>query len=550
MADDYEKRIAEIETLVASGDFWLDKNKAQELITELNQLKRAVAGGGSAITNKSTIASMSDTNSTPRFLLVSGSTKNTVLVLIFFGIVLLSFLLYIFLTHNSVVPILPKPIPGKVVDVTSAIPQDTLANFATCLKDSGAAFYENGNMESVAEKSLFGVASYDLPFATCTTDETSVTKSKFNFCMYKSDPTIRYPVWVFPDGTQFDNSVDRGNLFTLLSQKTKCSLPRPSIASVARISVPPDTTSVAVSGKYAYVVSYGVDREAGGSLQVFDVSDPSKPLLLHTTLLKHGPQAITVSGKYAYIVDVADNLLEVFDISVPSKPTRIAEMSTLLRPHSIVVQGKYAYIASVGSANVKAYLPFPKQENGYLQIIDISNPLKPLSVGQISVGEYPTDVEVDSHYAYVLSHNSGDLQILDVSIPTDPSLVSNTYIGLDSISLALSGKYLYVTISAAQGQILAFDISNPIKPPQGRLGVTPSRPVWLFSSDGNVYSVDRPSKIFQIFNATQFDDQSHLYGTAGISTYGNPVRVFVSQPYAYIISEEEKDSWLEIFKIQ
>lgn len=44
MADENEKRIQEIETLMASGDFWLDKNKAQELVREYNELKK----GGNA----------------------------------------------------------------------------------------------------------------------------------------------------------------------------------------------------------------------------------------------------------------------------------------------------------------------------------------------------------------------------------------------------------------------------------------------------------------------------------------------------------------------
>ncbi|MSU55290.1 MAG: hypothetical protein EXS46_01990 [Candidatus Taylorbacteria bacterium] len=544
-----EIRIKELEEAMNAPDFWADKNRAQAAIKELQNLKVEIESYDQSVTAVPVRETAADISSVSNSFATFRSMKNIVGVLILASVALFGLSIFLFLDQKSSVPLISKNISDKTANVKPVVTQNVIANFVTCLRDSGSSFYENGNMESVAEKSLFGVASYDLPFATCTTDETDVTKSKFDFCMFKSDPTIKYPVWVFPDGTQFDSSVDAGNLFTLLSQKTKCSLPRPSIGLAARISLPPDAISIAVSEQYVYVVSYGPDREAGGSLQVFDVSDTSKPLLLHTTLLKHGPQAIAVSGKFAYIVDVADSLLEIFDISLPSKPVRIAEVSTLLRPRSIVVQGKYAYITSVGAANVKTYLGFPKQENGYLQVIDISNPIKPLPVGQTVVGEYPVDVAVDSHYAYVLSHNSGDLQILDVSIPTEPSLVSNTYIGPDSVSLALSGKYLYVTISAAQGQILALDISNPNRPPQGRLGVTPARPVWLFSSGGNVYSVDYPSKIFQIFDATQFDDQSYLYGTAGVSTYGNPVRVFISQPYAYIISEEDKNSWLEIFKI-
>ncbi|TSC55736.1 MAG: peptide chain release factor 2, partial [Parcubacteria group bacterium Greene0416_79] len=39
-----EKKIAELETLMASGDFWADKQKAQEAVREYNALKKE--GGG------------------------------------------------------------------------------------------------------------------------------------------------------------------------------------------------------------------------------------------------------------------------------------------------------------------------------------------------------------------------------------------------------------------------------------------------------------------------------------------------------------------------
>lgn len=51
--NDREKRIADIETLMESGDFWIDKSKAQELLREYNELKRGGNGenfdGGDAI---------------------------------------------------------------------------------------------------------------------------------------------------------------------------------------------------------------------------------------------------------------------------------------------------------------------------------------------------------------------------------------------------------------------------------------------------------------------------------------------------------------------
>jgi peptide chain release factor 2 len=44
--EEAQKRITEIETLMQSADFWADKNKAQAMVKELNDLKEEVANGG------------------------------------------------------------------------------------------------------------------------------------------------------------------------------------------------------------------------------------------------------------------------------------------------------------------------------------------------------------------------------------------------------------------------------------------------------------------------------------------------------------------------
>jgi peptide chain release factor 2 len=44
--EETQKRITEIETLMQSADFWTDKNKAQVMVKELNDLKEELANGG------------------------------------------------------------------------------------------------------------------------------------------------------------------------------------------------------------------------------------------------------------------------------------------------------------------------------------------------------------------------------------------------------------------------------------------------------------------------------------------------------------------------
>lgn len=46
MQEEKNKRIIEIENLMQQGDFWLDKNNAQSLVKELNDLKRQESGSG------------------------------------------------------------------------------------------------------------------------------------------------------------------------------------------------------------------------------------------------------------------------------------------------------------------------------------------------------------------------------------------------------------------------------------------------------------------------------------------------------------------------
>ena len=44
--NDREKRVAELEALMAGANFWADKEKAQEIVREYNELKKGTSEGG------------------------------------------------------------------------------------------------------------------------------------------------------------------------------------------------------------------------------------------------------------------------------------------------------------------------------------------------------------------------------------------------------------------------------------------------------------------------------------------------------------------------
>ena len=149
--------------------------------------------------------------------------------------------------------------------------------------------------------------------------------------------------------------------------------------------------SVAVSGRYAYVVDYA------SGLQIIDISNPATPTLTGTYDTSGNALGIAVSGRYAYVADDASGL-QIIDISNPATPTLTGTYDTSDYSSGIAVSGRYAYVADGGSG---------------LQIIDISNPASPTLVGAYDTADYATGVTISGRYAYV---TDGDLGLNVINI--------------------------------------------------------------------------------------------------------------------------------------
>jgi hypothetical protein len=63
-----------------------------------------------------------------------------------------------------------------------------------------------------------------------------------------------------------------------------------------------------VAGRYAYVANYV------GSLQIFDVSNPTNAISVGSVSTGSGPISVAVSGRYAYVVNFNGNTLQIFDL--------------------------------------------------------------------------------------------------------------------------------------------------------------------------------------------------------------------------------------------
>lgn len=235
--------------------------------------------------------------------------------------------------------------------------------------------------------------------------------------------------------------------------------------------------AVVVSGNYAYITSFG-----GNALEIIDVSNPSQPV--HKASISDGggaapflnqPWGLTVIGDYAYVVSNVSNALEIIDISNPGQPVHKGSLTDgggvapfLRSPLSITVKDNYAYIGLGGGG---------APGSGGFEIIDVSNPAMPKHQGFLAdgAGSAPYlrgiySVTVKGSYAYMTDQITGALEIVNVTNPAQPvhtgSLRSvNTFpqTMVNPFCIAVSGDYAYVVGQAISG-LTAIDIRNPASP--------------------------------------------------------------------------------------
>ena len=97
---------------------------------------------------------------------------------------------------------------------------------------------------------------------------------------------------------------------------------------------------------------------------------------------------------------------------------------------------------------------------GGLWIVDVKNPAQPTAIGFLPMSDYPEDVKVVGHYAYVVEAFEG-LKIVDVSDPGQPKLVGAHVTPSNATKIAVESDIAYV---AGYFSLQVFDVSDRFKP--------------------------------------------------------------------------------------
>jgi hypothetical protein len=213
----------------------------------------------------------------------------------------------------------------------------------------------------------------------------------------------------------------------------------PTMTKVRNVDTPVFTSDVAVSENKAYVAD-----EKGGFL-VFDVQDVTQPVRLGSLLAHPGfsdPKAVVVSGNLAFVRDLTNGVI-VLDVSDATLPQ---------------FRSNY-YMDGVGptaAAGSRAYMG----TKGGFDVVDISDPSKPLKLGQYRNGSVNiADLVINGNYIYTPAG-----EVVDVRNPGAPQKVGS--LPLVGGILKISGNRLFALLSGNSPYFYIFDLSQPAAPMQ------------------------------------------------------------------------------------
>lgn len=194
-----------------------------------------------------------------------------------------------------------------------------------------------------------------------------------------------------------------------------------------------DAISIATAGNYVYL---GRATNPGNEFFVFDVTDPSNPILSGQLALSGDPKDIVVSGNYAYIASTSNSSeFQVIDISTPSSPTLAAAFDltasnsgSATTDASAVVIGKtnYVYLTRKNSGGKEFY------------ILNVSTPTSPSLVGSVDLNGDISEITAEGDYAFVAStDDSQEFQVIDVTTVSSPTFSAS--LDLDQGDTAANG---------------------------------------------------------------------------------------------------------------
>lgn len=232
-----------------------------------------------------------------------------------------------------------------------------------------------------------------------------------------------------------------------------------------------EATGIDVINKIAFMTAKASDSKKS---DFFVVSAPDPEDISVVASIDTGPgpcpgagcgpglNAVDAAGSYAYVAqDKTSSQLQIINIANTSSPN-VASSFTLPG-----VSGSGAVGNSIYYYGGRVYIGTKTATGPEFHVVDVSNPLNPVSLGSKKIGADVNGIVVRGTTAYLAtSDDNAELILLDVSKPTS----SITQLAAYNATGTADGKSIYLVGSkaylgrASGGDFQVFDVSNPSSP--------------------------------------------------------------------------------------
>ena len=241
------------------------------------------------------------------------------------------------------------------------------------------------------------------------------------------------------------------------------------------------TADLFVEDTLAYIINWEnyPDQDSVSGLWIIDIANLKKPKILshHIGITRYlsgysYPSSITKSKNLIFLTQIPDltndSTLEIIDVSNPLNPVTKSVFRTNYTPYDVAVSDTIAFIPTV---------------DGGIRIINISNPENPIEVSSILNYAYSVCVQGNLLYEFALYFN-----VIDISDISNPVLISsiNTNNGSINFRLKVQDNYAY-WLANDFGLI---DITDPKKPVQITQFAFTETPWGIAISNDKVYITD------------------------------------------------------------
>jgi len=180
-----------------------------------------------------------------------------------------------------------------------------------------------------------------------------------------------------------------------------------------------------------------------GFVDIFDITDPTEPVIINSVPYAGFPYEIRYSNGYAYLAAQSGGLA-VLDVDPPESASVVATITSAGAYTGVWVDGPYAYATSGMS----------------LQIVDIDPPETALIVKSVDMPTQARDVTTYGGYAYVADTDMG-AQIVDIDPPGSAAIVGSFTCHFWPTECLADGNTLFV---GAEGGTMVLDLTNPVSP--------------------------------------------------------------------------------------